>query len=232
MSLLYIYIHTHIKSLKSISCCWISSWSNRDFCGNLPLFFPRAVSAGGPECYLGKKKKTNKAQHVCSVALAGQPDCAGVWRLRCGRAAPSEAGVVPVPTGLGGTAQAKPLVQPGEIPSDASRWPNPLKLFFGSAVPPAPLERCRAPSLPRSPCAIVIFVRAARQDSPCGVTSKVTVPSKWQRLCAQLFLHGGKGPGFFPSRAAANSSLLLCSRSLPLTTTRCWKYEIKLIFLT
>lgn len=63
-------------------------------------------------------------------------------------------------------------------------------------------------------------------------------PGRWESqwvtkdLCSVVLTGRVKGPVFFPSRAATNSSLLLYSPSLTLTTTRRWKYEIKLIFLT
>ena len=58
--LCHYYMYIYIACLKSTSCCWINSWSYWDICGDLPLFFPRAVSAWGSECYLENKKAAKK----------------------------------------------------------------------------------------------------------------------------------------------------------------------------
>lgn len=110
MSLLYICIYIycrfkiHIllldKQLELLRFSWKSS-----------TFFLRAASTGWAECYLGKtKRKTNQTQkrgwlwHGALWAAIST----GVWRLQHGRAAPSKVGVMPVPTGPGVTAQARP----------------------------------------------------------------------------------------------------------------------------
>lgn len=120
-----------------------------------------------------------------------------------------------------GTAQARPMVRTCQ-----ALW----GCFFLPAVPPTPWASMWSPELSLQPSQSFSSLEQAR---PCSATGKVIVPSKWRRLYIQLLLQREKGPGVF-----STAELLLiasfCSSALSLflTTTRCWKYETKLIFLT
>lgn len=98
--------------------------------------------------------------------------------------------------------------------------------------PPAPSGRCGAPSPPCRLHAIIFLIRPGPSGQSLHRHREGDSPQQVTKALRSVALAGVQGFFFPPSRAAANSSLLLCSPSLLLTTTRCWKYEIKLIFLT